>query len=328
MSKGFNVIECAKNWSTKVKYISGKWFWRLTNEPIKDINHTITRYSNTDANQTKRIVDTLINYLEPDERTGPWPPLILEQEAKAATGPLPPLPIELTREKLIILNYLHFQPNQEAMFILIGPGGTGKSTFLNVIRQTFDDDASALSLADMKNRFNLDTLMSHRINACDEIGSDIIDTPVIKQIVSNQTIQVDVKNRVPYQAKPQTKLIFSGNKFPRFDLSDTGMMRRIRVFEMKEVIQNPDRELNCRTFTHAERVVILRHALAVNMDDWRETFDNDTHKYLCKDNSVYICHAATYSEYKDKCRTLNLKCYDEPKWQELKELIFNIWKLD
>jgi hypothetical protein len=237
-------------------------------------------------------------------------------------APLQPLAFPLDTKQLKIINVLLFRPQEEVFFISSGVGGSGKSTFCNIIQQLFENDVANCSLSDLSNEFSVAEAVKHRLIYSSELSSDDLDNKVIKQLASKEKIYCNPKGSTGYNVQTQSALLFNCNKPPRIDLSDTGLLRRIIYYFRNEKIVNPDLSLRDKKYTTDELINIARTAYQLDMTDWRKDFEQETHQLLMKDNSVYICrHKDTYDDYVTLCNKKRLKAYSEPRWEELRVLI-------
>lgn len=306
--------------STTLRFISGKWF--LDGKEYKDVDRYLIQadLNINSVDKLKRVKDMFITLYG---EKGDWLPLPIIEEAQhwICKGKLQPLCFPLNNQQLTIINRLLIGQNEEVCFICTGIGGSGKSTFLNIVKQIFENDVAACTLSDLSG-FNISEAISHRLIASDELASDELNNGMLKSMISRQCIQVNPKNQTPYQAKCQSALFFCCNEAPKIDLDDTGMLRRIIYYKMDKKIENPDRTLNHREWTHEDLVNIVAHALRIKITDWKQQFEEDTHFFLLKNNSVFRFKDKTeYSDYVKECKNANLKPFSEPKWQSIRELI-------
>ena len=304
----------------KLRFISGKWFYK--EEEIRDIRKymLVSGYAES-LHELDEIIDLYkVMYGE----SGVWPDLPIVAEAKAITK-LEPLCYPLNIKQLKIINYL-LRHDEEIFFILTGVGGSGKSTFGNIICQLFDNDTASLNLSDLGDDFKLATGINHRLIYSTEINSDEINNGVLKQLFSNEEITINPKFQTPYKARCQSAFFFNCNKNPKLDLSDTGMLRRILYYSMDEKIKNPDPTLNKKNWEHKDLVNIVAHALAVDMTNWKDDFTKETRYNLVKDNSVYrFRDVEKYTEYADKCKEEGMKPFSKPNWDLVRDLLKE-WK--
>lgn len=321
------IISMANEFRCDYDIISGKIFYKNTSKEVENVLKEIVEKFQLKRKDAEELLDHCMLYNE----KGLWPELDIVKDAKIA--PLPDkLAFPLTEKQLIILNRIFFHPNDEIMFITTGIGGSGKSTFLNIIKQIFDNDVSPCSLSDLTNEFNVAEAVKHRIIASDELAKGELNLPIIKQLVSKQMIHVNPKNRTPYEVKSQSVLFFCCNKAPRIDVTDTGVLRRIVYYEMNTKIKNPNPLLRDKLFTKDDLLGFLTTAYKFEKTwktkDWFSYFEQETHKYLMKDNSVYICkYSEDYFDYSNACRNKGLKPYSEPIWEQIREL-FKEWEVN
>lgn len=312
------------------EFISGKWFKNKIE--IKDFSKELYRNVNvrpqlrTDKD-TQRIKDTFVDMYG---TSGTWPELPIIEEAKKLKE-LKPMAFPLNEKQLIIINRL-IVDNEEKMFILTGVGGSGKSTFANIIKQIFDNDVASLTLDDLGEDFKLATGVNKRLIYADELNSNDLNNGVIKTLVSQQEITVNPKFDRVYKARWQGRLLFSCNKPPKLDLSDTGILRRIVYYSMNEKIKNPDISLQKKEYTHEELVNIVAHALKVDITDWDKRFQKETRDILKTNNSVWLCkgeHLTTtsYAQYCELTKDKGLKPFSEPNWEKVKQLLIE-WEVE
>lgn len=110
---------------------------------------------------------------------------------------------------------------------LIGPGGTGKGTFAQIM-QSLHRQTVALQL-DALDGFKLASLQSASLVLVDETPARI-DEQKIKSLISGDAIQCDIKYRDPVTIRPTAKWIVNGNALPAVSDHSTGFWRRWLIF--------------------------------------------------------------------------------------------------
>lgn len=315
--------------------ISGKYFKKI--EKIEVTN--IQRYCLSIAKSrglllTPDDMRTILFNILPDEEVTTWyPPSIVTSAIDLGVLPKDTkLAIDLDEKQLLILNRLLYHSNEdEVLFITTGIGGSGKSTFLNVIKQLFDNDFSASSLSDLGEPFIVAEAVKHRLICSDELAKGTLDCAILKTLCSKQFLDVNPKNRTPYRIKCQSSLFFCCNKAPKVDITDSGILRRIIFYERNTKIANPIASLNSHQWSREELLTIARVALGYERDDWRDVFLKETHRYLKSNNSVYLTHSddgeIEYATYVDRCKLKGLKPYSEPVYDEIVQ-VFKEWALE
>lgn len=307
-----------------IKYISGKWF-KKDGEEIINIKAYMYAVPELDIRSLKDITDTIDLFIGVyGDYMGWWPEMKIVKEAKEKAV-LEPLAFPLDEYQLMIINRLIYG-RDEMMFILTGIGGSGKSTFINIIRQIFGNDSASLSLSDLCNDFMLANGANKRLISSDELDSDDLRNSRIKTLISKQPITVNPKFQCPVDIRWQGSMVFSCNKPPKLDISDSGLLRRICYYCMNKKITNPDPTMKDKVFSHNELVNIVAHALKMDTKDWFLTFfQQDTRKVLMESNNVFKTKADTYEDYKTACFKSNYRPYSIDNWENIHDL-FKEWE--
>jgi P4 family phage/plasmid primase-like protien len=127
----------------------------------------------------------------------------------------------------------------EKYMILVGDGGTGKSTVLTVLQAMIGEpNTSTVKLKDMgENRFAFAPTLGMMVNVSFDTDSiDRFGEGVFKAFVSGERIQFERKGVDSFEAYPTAKIILGTNELPNvFDKSD-GMYRRILYIPMNRQI--------------------------------------------------------------------------------------------
>lgn len=132
----------------------------------------------------------------------------------------------------------------EKFFIFQGGGGTGKSTFANLILKLINDDvnASHVGLNEMDNDYYLSTMIDKLVNIDDDTVDNkaLNDTGRFKSITSGNKIAVRQIFNPVFTFKPFVTLIFCSNKMPKMMDRTSGLYRRMVLVELNNKVQNPD----------------------------------------------------------------------------------------
>jgi putative DNA primase/helicase len=105
----------------------------------------------------------------------------------------------------------------EKALALVGPGGSGKSTFLEVVRAVLgDDNTTGFSIQQLESeRFARSELIGKLVNIYNDLPYTALEkSDIFKQLVSGDPIQVERKYKQPFLARLYAKLIFSANQLP------------------------------------------------------------------------------------------------------------------
>ena len=310
-----------------IKFIAGKWFNKF-NVEIKDISSYIARSCHLfKSNDIKDVEEAFINWY--GKKIGKWPEMLIVSMTKDR-GPIEDksqLPFELDEKQLIIINRILFHPEDEIMFITTGVGGSGKSTFLNIVKQLFDNDVSATTLDQLSNDFMLSQAIKHRLIASDELSKGELNNTKLKTLISKQQLSANPKGKDSYEVNTQSVLFFCCNKPPKIDITDTGILRRIVYYSRNTKIKNPDKNLNKKEYDPNELLTIARVAYSYEYldedDKWLDLFKEETRQNLLVNNSVYMFYkdeertGEEYYNYETFCQRKHLKAYSEPNFEEI-----------
>ena len=128
-------------------------------------------------------------------------------------------------------------------FIFKGEGGTGKSTFTNLIRKMLgDDNCSHIALSDFDKDYHLATIVGKLANVDDDVvdGKVLEYTGKFKSIISGEKISVrQIYERV-LDFIPYATCMFSCNRLPRIMDKTSGLYRRIVLIELNHKVKKPD----------------------------------------------------------------------------------------
>ena len=147
-------------------------------------------------------------------------------------------------------------------FMLLGGTDTGKSTFLNLIKDLLGRlNYSAVSireLFDPNNRFVTSNLLRKLANLASETKEySIDDIDRFKRLTGGDPITADMKFKKPVTFTPYAKLIVASNKLPNvYDRNDKAFWRRWLIIEFPHKFPNDD-EWYRKTFTEQEMEGIL-----------------------------------------------------------------------
>lgn len=331
-----------------IKCISGKYF-NEDDTPVKDIKRTIQELSiknfgkPLDSTHYKYALESISVNPDSDDY-GIWKRLPLWDKGKEAFltdnyGKIK-LSFDLEIQQYIIIYYYVYKPQEEIMFICSGVGGSGKSTFLNLMRQLFDNDVSNTPLNELSKEFVRGKAIEARLICSDEINSDDLDNGVIKTLISKQAIIKNIKGRDPVEVLTQSWLLYNCNKEPRIDVTDSGLLRRIKFYRRDTKIKNPDPSKKSIKFTEEELIEYLARSIRVynrilaSGQDPLSLFNEDTKYFLLLNNSVskYFnkngLHPAkdhlTYILYSAWCRDYGFRPYNLTNFEEIVDYILSL----
>lgn len=120
----------------------------------------------------------------------------------------------------------------QKFFVLVGEHGTGKSTFLKIVRMLFDGYCSTIdakAICSGKSDFALETLRNDPLVAIqDDVDlSKVVDNTTFNSIVSHEMLSVNEKFKSHYDMSFKCMIILGSNYSVRITDSNSGLIRRL-----------------------------------------------------------------------------------------------------
>lgn len=128
-------------------------------------------------------------------------------------------------------------------FIFQGDGGTGKSTYMNIVERMIGaTNTSHVGLADFDKDYYLATTISKLVNIDDDVvdGKALENTGRFKSLTAGECISVRQIYQPVVKFNPYVTCIFSCNKLPRIVDKTSGMYRRLILVELNHKVERPD----------------------------------------------------------------------------------------
>lgn len=161
----------------------------------------------------------------------------------------------------------------EKALLLYGRGSDGKSKFISILQALVGtQNCSAVSMPDLENEFYRATLFNKLFNSSTEIEGKAFASNWFKAIVSGDMISAAFKNRSPFEFKPNCKLVFACNRWPRVLDNTDGFYRRLLTITFKKQFKGHERDLQLEEKLMAELPGIFAWAL-VGLDRLRRQKD-------------------------------------------------------
>ena len=153
------------------------------------------------------------------------------------------IPDDATRDLFFLaLGYTLYAEdlNPPSIFTLLGPGDTGKSALLMVMRQLLGSDSVVdMNPYELSESFALEALSGKMANLCTEgarkKGSKyVVDGNRIKALVMGEELYINRKYQARVPFTNSAKMWFAANKMPDFGDTSSGLVRRIPIFPCRE----------------------------------------------------------------------------------------------
>jgi len=148
---------------------------------------------------------------------------------------------ELAGYSLIRRNNFH------KFFVIVGGGGTGKSTFANIIRRMFKARyVSKVALSQFDQDYHLSTLIGSMVNIDDDASNEKVlkDAGRFKSAVAGQPILVRPIYSEPIELICMATIIVLANSMPKIQDDSEGLYRRLMLIELNNKVKNPDRDFD------------------------------------------------------------------------------------
>ena len=132
----------------------------------------------------------------------------------------------------------------EKFFIAKGEGGTGKSTYTNLLNKLVGGDVncSHIGLADFDKDYYLASTVGKLLNIDDDVvdGKILENTGRFKSVISGNMISVRQIYREVEDVIPFITCFFSCNRLPRIMDKTSGLYRRMVLIELNHKVKTPD----------------------------------------------------------------------------------------
>jgi putative DNA primase/helicase len=145
-------------------------------------------------------------------------------------------------------------PRYQRSVLLYGPGGTGKSQVLDILRAMMPENAvCALPPHKWGERFALTSMVGKVLNVCGELPEDaMISGERFKGVVCGEPQDTEYKGKDGFTFAPMCAHWFASNHLPRSRDTSDGFIRRWIIFEFTRKIAEKDRILDFAQVVIAE----------------------------------------------------------------------------
>jgi P4 family phage/plasmid primase-like protien len=145
-------------------------------------------------------------------------------------------------------------PKYQTAFLLYGPGGTGKTTVLEVLSMMMPADGqSAVPPQLWGERFQQQPMVGKSLNVCGELPeSTLIDGDKFKAVVDGSMQQTELKGKPIFNYRPTAAQWFASNFLPRSRDTSEGFNRRWLILEFSRVVPVEKRIVNFHEMLVAE----------------------------------------------------------------------------
>lgn len=193
-------------------------------------------------------------------------------------------------------------PNSKPLFHIFyddGVGGTGKSTLLEVVTKIVGEKFTSNVLLDQfGNRFIFANMLGKYVNIGDDNGKneELQSVGTLKSIVTKNRVTIDRKNMSPIEVRIFAKQLYATNILPYIDFTDGGIMRRLNIVQMNQVI--PKHFKLCNLDNNEIGRIIYEVLNSSDLDNgFNELAITSSPLYRFYKTAKTVC----YDDYKDFC---------------------------
>jgi len=137
--------------------------------------------------------------------------------------------------------------NFHKFFVIVGPGGSGKSTYANLLRKLFPPKlVSKVGLSQFDQDYHLSTLIGSMLNIDDDASNEKIlkDAGRFKSITAGQPVLVRPIYSEPLELICMATVLVLSNSMPKIQDDSEGLYRRLMLIELTNKIKEPDRDFD------------------------------------------------------------------------------------
>jgi len=140
---------------------------------------------------------------------------------------------------------------EHAIFFLFGPGGTGKSLFLNLLKNVLGDDYAKTADMDLftvavgeRHKSPLAMVHAARLVVANETDeSKRLDEAKVKTLTGGDVAVANYMRGDSFEFRPKFKLLIAGNQRPHLRSADDAMRRRLHVIPFRHKPKVVDKKL-------------------------------------------------------------------------------------
>jgi putative DNA primase/helicase len=201
--------------------------------------------------------------------------------------------------------------NPQTSLVLLGNGGNGKSTLMDIMSQVFGLENVATkpleSLLAPKERVNI----AHKtLIIVDDAPSYIKETAQLKSLISGEPVEFRPLYRPPFSSNRYGRIVINTNQLPKFTDTSNGMYRRLQIVQFERTIPPEQQDT-----TLAWRIGQFELPGILNLVLSHNTLIHTVLKPSTKANDLLAAlHAendSVYSYYIDEIAESGLCVYDE-----------------
>lgn len=157
--------------------------------------------------------------------------------------------------------------NFHKFFVIVGGGGTGKSTYANLVRRLFEPKlVSKVGLSQFDQDYHLATLIGSMVNIDDDASTEKVlkDAGRFKSITAGMPVLVRPIYSEPLELACMATIIILSNSMPKIQDDSEGLYRRLLLVELNNKVKDPDRDFEKKITDLDMEYFLYKAAEAIN----------------------------------------------------------------
>lgn len=220
------------------------------------------------------------------------------------------------------------ETREQALFVLLGPGGNGKSTFLNVMGAMLGELSITTPIQTFTQQDgnkipnDIARMQSRRIVLTSEADEKMVfSEPLIKMLTGQDRIPARYLYGEYFEFMPQFKIMMAVNNLPKIKGNDPAIWRRFKINPFKAFIPKSERDPELITKLKAEMPGILNWCIAGAVDWYQNGMQycdeilRETQDYKNDMDAVGKWLTKYYEHDVDRCWTLKELFKDFCQWR-------------
>jgi hypothetical protein len=219
--------------------------------------------------------------------------------------------------------------NWQVILMLIGCGGTGKSTINNIVRMFYDHEDVGILSNNHQKTFGLADIYDKFAFIAPEIKRDWnIDQAEFQEIVSGGKININIKHKSSQMVQWTAPGMLGGNENPGFVDNATSIQRRVVITRFDHKVQNVLPDLHVQLENEISQILKSCNLLYLhynnkyrNVDiwNWLPTYFKDTQNIMANstnslhafiNSSLVLLHVDKYIPMSVFFKYFNTFCYE------------------
>lgn len=187
----------------------------------------------------------------------------------------------------------------QKFLVFYGPGGTGKSTIINIIQWLFEDYVAtfeASAITNSNNQFSTEAFRGNPLVAIEHDGdlSNIKDNSKLNAIVAHEEMTMNEKFKPSYQSRVNAFLIMGTNKPVKITDAKSGIIRRLIDVQPTGKTLSAHRYATLMTQIRFELGAIAHHCLQTYLEMGKSYYSNYVATEMMLQTDIFFNYIEAY----------------------------------